>query len=139
MDDPDDTSKKLTIPSLSNVTNAYGANVTEAWIAIQINDLSEFAGCKDKLEPLHISQVARIIMMKYGYFKLTELMYFFFEFKAGTFGRFYGSVDALVITEALVKFRQMRVSILDRIEKENKVAKESNAIPYEEYLSLKNK
>ena len=90
------------------MTEAYGENITETWLEIQLRDLSEFAGCKDKLSIQQIEQIAKVIILEFSFMKATELMHFFILFKSGKFGKFYGSVDGLVITEALQEFREMR-------------------------------
>ena len=49
--------------------------------------------------------------------KLPELMLFFQQFKAGKYGRFYGSVDPMVITTALqefLRFRAERLAVIER-------------------------
>lgn len=95
-------------PSISLVSRAYGVESAKSWIEIQLNNLSEFAGCKDKLKPHQITELAFMIMEEYHYFKLTEFMLFFQKFKKCEYGKFYGAVDPMVIMEALDKFRQER-------------------------------
>lgn len=91
-------------PSLVRVARTYGKNVAESWLEIQIFDLGEYAGVKEKPENTQIEQCARTIISQYGYLKVTELMVFFVRFKAGIYGRFYGAVDVLAITTALNDF-----------------------------------
>ena len=77
--------------------------------------------------------------------KATELMHFFILFKSGKFGKFYGSVDGLVITEALQEFREMRREKLwaleqkrQQIERAKQEAEHArNAMSFEEYQELK--
>lgn len=104
-------------PSLKVITEAYGENITETWLEIQLRDLSEFAGCKEKLSIQQIEQIAKVIMLEFSFLKATELMHFFILFKSGKFGKFYGAVDGLVITEALQEFRQMRRERLWELER----------------------
>ena len=57
-------------------------------------------------------------------------MLFFAHFKAGRYVKFYGSVDPLVITDALQKFKIWRSNALDRVheveERERRNAKPTN-------------
>lgn len=108
-----------TAPSLKILSEAFGDEVTESWVAIQLRDLSEFSGCKDKLSVEQVDQLAKVISMMFPYLKVTELMYFFFLFKSGKYGRFYGSVDGLTITEALQDFRIERRELLQQYGREN--------------------
>lgn len=64
-----------------------------------------------------VDAVSAVIADNFGYLKLSELMLFFQQFKAGRYGRFYGSVDPLVITEALQSFLDFRAERMAAIEK----------------------
>lgn len=113
---------------------------------LQVKDLSEYCGCRDKMEVAQIIQLSDVVMAQFGYLKLTELMYFFVLFKSGRFGRFYGSVDALVIAAALREFERLRYETLDRIERERREEERcrqaeidrAKAITWEQYLKMKN-
>ena len=62
--------------------------------------------------------MAEIIANEYGYFKVTEFLLFFYLFKTGKYGRFYGSADPMVIMEALKAFREERFDEYRRHEQE---------------------
>lgn len=132
-------------PTLKVMSEAYGEHIAETWLEIQLRDLSEFAGCKDKMSIHQIEQVAKVILMEFGFMKATELMHFFILFKSGKFGKFYGSVDGLVITEALQEFREMRREKLwaleqsrQQIERARQDAEHAkNVMSYEEWQELK--
>ena len=132
-------------PTLKVMSEAYGEHIAETWLEIQLRDLSEFAGCKDKMSIHQIEQVAKVILMEFGFMKATELMHFFILFKSGKFGKFYGAVDGLVITEALQEFRVMRSEKLwaleqrrQQIERARQDAERAkNVMSYEEWQELK--
>lgn len=107
-------------PTLSVLNDAFGKNITEAWLAIQIRDLSEFSGCKDKLDIEQIDKLAKVIIASFKHLKVTELMHFFLQFKSGKYGKFYGAVDGLVITEALQEFCRERNETLYNIYEEKR-------------------
>lgn len=112
-------------PSLGVMRLAYGHNVAESWMQIQLNDLAEFSGCKGKLNERQITELASIIISKYGYLKLTEFMLFFQKFKRGEYGIFYGNVDPMKILEAFPKFCEERIHEYEckkRLEEEAKNA-----------------
>lgn len=102
-------------PALFSVSEAFGAGTARSWLVVQLNDLSEFAGCKDKLPVKKLDELANIILKNYGYLRLTEMMDFFRRFKAGEYGRFYGAVDPMVITCAMREFMKERETILGRL------------------------
>lgn len=129
-------------PKLSQL-KSYGKNMSVAWILPQLTDLSEYCGCRDKLEGKPLETCAHIIAQRFGYLKISELMLFFFRMKAGDYGRFYGTIDPLIITTSLNRF------IIDRnilIDKRNQKLQElrdaedrKNAITYEQWLEIKRK
>lgn len=134
-----------TAPSLTILSQSFGDATAESWLEIQLYDLSEFSGCKDKLTTRQLEQIAKVIISQYGHLKVTELMHFFLRFKAGKFGRFYGAVDGLVITEALQTFLQTRAQNLDYYRREEEKERreqeerehEKHCMTYEEWQELK--
>lgn len=105
-------------PSLSVLSAAFGKDVTETWLEIQIRNLSEFCGVREKISTEQTEELAKVIISQFHYLKVTELMHFFLRFKAGAYGRFYGSVDAMVITDALQTFCEERNSTIEKYEAE---------------------
>lgn len=103
-----------TAPTLAVLSGAYGRQVAESWLSIQLRDLSEFSGCKDKLTIRQTDELSGIIARDFAHFKVTELMYFFQLFKRGEYGKFYGAVDGLAITEALHAFSRGRMEARHR-------------------------
>lgn len=94
-------------PSLGVVKHAYGPNAPTMWLIAQLYDLCEYTGAK-KMDAQQASMVAEVIAQEYGYLKVSELLLFFFRFKAGNYGRFFGAVDPMVITTALREFMKER-------------------------------
>lgn len=131
-------------PTLRQVAEEYGERVAETWLEIQIQNLSEFAGCKDKMGVEAITETARQVMFNYKYLKVTELMVFMTLMKGGRFGVFYGSVDPMAILASLRKFVDViRVSWLDSIEakkrREEAVSARNNAITWKQWQEMKKK
>lgn len=101
-------------PSVTTLAQAYGRQVAESWLALQLRDLSEFSGCRDKLTLAQLGELSAVIAQTFGHFKVTELMYFLQLFKAGRWGKFYGAVDGLAITAALHSFARERMETIHR-------------------------
>lgn len=128
-------------PTLIEVCIVYGRDIAVSWLSIQLNNLNEYCGVKNKM-PVEVSNdLADKIIIKYHYLKVSEILLFFFEFKTGEYGVLYGSVDPLVITNALREFVARRFDVLNRIEREHKRNKpytaSLNAMSREEHLKLK--
>ena len=71
-------------------------------------------------------------------------MLFFHRFKAGMFGRFYGTYDNLVLMDSLRRFVDYRNKELRRIEQEKARAtreeeyrrREQEAVSYQEWIEM---
>lgn len=91
-------------PRLADLDAQYGKNAAAKWIVPQLDSLSKFTGVKVKFEPEQMAELAQIIAIEYPDMKISEFMLFVFWFKAGHYDKFYGSIDAFVITKALAQF-----------------------------------
>lgn len=88
-------------PTMTVLEEAYGKNAAAVWLVEQLTDLALYAGVKDKMDTRQYEQLATIIVNEFGYLKATELMLFFYRYKSGNYGKFYGSVDPITIMTAL--------------------------------------
>ena len=127
-------------PTLTDLNNSYGKTFAEQWLYPQITDLSTFTGAKN-LDKDQIQKLASVISIEYHYLKVTEIMLFFYLFKTGRYGRFYGTVDPMVITCAMrdfIKERNIFIGQCMQAEKE-RIAEENKqpTMSYEEYLRVK--
>ena len=124
-------------PTLSQLRAGYGTNTPVMWLLPQLYSLSEYCGCKDKLQGKPLEQCAGIIASDFHWLKVSELILFFHRFKSGCYGRFYGSVDPLVITTALRDFCDERWQAYTKHEQQEREAKEiesaANAVTWEEH------
>lgn len=129
-------------PTLAKVRNDLGSNAAVAWIIPQLTNLAVYCGCRDKLSKEQYKDCAFVIATEYYYLKISELMLFFHRFKAGHYGRFYGSVDPLVITTAIREFIAERAIAYERHDQAVRDAREKEQlrknppITYEEYKRL---
>lgn len=127
-------------PTLSQINAVYGNNTSTAWLVPLIYDVSEFCGCKEKLNKQQTDDVAHIIANDYHWLKVTEVMLFFWWFKSGKYGKFYGNVDPMVITSALREFIRDRNAIIakrDSMELEKKESEwKKTALTYEQWREL---
>lgn len=132
-------------PSLAAVSYGYGEQTTLVWLCLLLENVNLFAGVKEKMPVARQKELAALIAVEYPYLKVTELLLFFHRLKCGRYGRFYGTVDALFISSALIQFMDERRTETNRYKaarlKETQVAASpsSEGITYEEYLLLKQK
>jgi len=129
-------------PTLETVVAGYGEPTALAWLCTQLESVNLFAGVKEKLSVARQKELAGLILVEYRHLKVSEALLFLHRLKCGRYGRFYGSVDALFITSALLQFMTERRSDLSRIaerrEKEQQTAPASSTgITYAEYLRRK--
>lgn len=101
-----------TAPTLAVMNLAYTDTAAEQWLVPQLIDLCVYCGVKEKLNERQLKQLAYTIVTEHGELKATEVMLFLHKFKAGRYGQFYGSIDPLIIMQALEKFCKERERIL---------------------------
>lgn len=104
-------------PVLGLLRQAYGESTPVMWLMPQIWDLCEFTNSRGKLSDDMIEQLAGMIAEEYGFLKVTELLLFFYRFKCGRYGRFYGNIDPMVIMIALGDFIDERDQAIRHHEK----------------------
>ena len=129
-------------PTLSDMQLAFGIGKAEAWLMEQIQDLYvyESVNYQEKATVLQIEQTAGIIASSFYFLKLTELMLFFFRFKAGRYGKPYGNLNGREICNALNKFTKERIEDISRFEKEEeakRINQPNDGWTYDEYLEVK--
>ncbi len=107
-------------PSLSVLNATYGRQTAAMWLVAQLYNLSEYCGCRDKLQGNPLKECASIIASEFWFLTVTEIMLFFVRFKSGRYGRFYGSVDPFVIMTALRSFLDERAAAIEHHEDERR-------------------
>lgn len=93
-----------TAPTLSAVREAYGRRAAESWLEIQLADLSEYCGTREKMSVEQTEALARVILSQFPRLRVTDVMLFLVEYKGGKYGRFFGTVDTLTIAASLRAF-----------------------------------
>lgn len=126
-------------PTLAVIRRDYGAEISRKWLVIEIGDFNNFVGISEekKMSLEVMKSLADMIMSRYYYLKLSEVMLFFMRLKYGDYGEMYGSVDAVRILSAMRKFITQRNSIIiqeEQKEYERQMAEsKKNAISREKY------
>lgn len=90
-------------PSLEELNETLGDMTAAQWLTVQLVDLSIFAGVKN-MDKAQIDHLSRKLAQEYKSLKYSEFQLFFYRFKMGDFGMFYGAADPMMITCALKKF-----------------------------------
>lgn len=125
---------------LTDVACVYEENTAILWLKIQLFDLAIFTGVK-KPSNEQMKMLCETILANYGFLKVTEIMVFFSKFKAGQFERFFGTFDAMVITNSLVMFIELRKTwkfdAYQRQESEKREKRHEKTIPMPDYLQQK--
>ncbi|MBP3768422.1 MAG: hypothetical protein J6I31_09135 [Prevotella sp.] len=128
-------------PTLSTLRAEYGKNAAMAFIIPQLQNLATYCGSREKLGEKQYTECAFVISTEFHYLKVSEIMLFCHRFKTGRYGRFYGTVDPLIITESLRTFCTERWNAYERHEQAQREQRETesrkNAITYEQYQQMK--
>lgn len=101
-------------PTLQEINACYGMDFDVEWLTVQICDMSTFTGAKN-MDENQQEVLARTIAAEYPGLKVTELLLFFHRFKTGRYGHFYGNVDPMVVTTALLDFIKERNDLRDAV------------------------
>lgn len=108
-----------------------------------MNDYQNFVGVKEENKATFgvVQEMSKMILSRYYFLKLSELMLFFQRLKYGDYGEMYGCIDAVRIMRALRTFFDERNQIIEKIEQRERERKmeedRKNAVSYEEYIEIK--
>ena len=126
-------------PTLTDINICYGNNMSVMFLLPQLLNLSEFCGAKEKFSNRQIEETAHLIAASYPWLKVKEIMTFFKQFKIGQYGRFYGTVDPMVIMSALKEFLVYRNDVYaeyeERIASSEDITK--GTVSFEEWKATK--
>lgn len=100
-----------TSPTINDIRLNYGRKAASVWLEIQIRDFSEYVG--GSMNEFQFTSMSAIIIERFGYIKLTEIMLFFANLKSGMYGKFYGRIAPIDIMEKFRMFMQYRNDVLD--------------------------
>ena len=89
--------------TLDMLNMAYGKSSSNEWLTAHLAELNTFSGSKN-MDNDQTKSLSKILAQEYKDVKFSVLMLFFYRFKVGYFGKFYGKVDPMVITCALKDF-----------------------------------
>lgn len=110
-------------PSLLVMKKAYGDNFPVAWLMEQILELVVYSNSKGTLNDYQAEFLANTIVNEHYDLKASDLLLFFYQFKAGKYGHFYGVIDPMRITIALDEFCDERDRVIEQHRKEAEDAK----------------
>lgn len=118
-------------PSLLVMQKAYGDNFPVAWLMEQILELVVYSNSKGTLNDYQAEFLANTIVNEHHDLKASELLLFFYKFKAGEYGHFYGVIDPMRITIALDEFCDERDHVIEqhRREEEKRLEAQTPKLP----------
>lgn len=89
--------------TLEMLDMAFGDGSASAWLVTSLADLNKFSGSKN-MDDGQTKWLAKLLFQEYKNVKYSVMQLFFYRFKVGDFGKFWGKVDPMVITCALKDF-----------------------------------
>ena len=124
-------------PTLSVIDRTYGEKKSRAWLVPQLVDLSLCCGLKEDASKEQLEFTAAFIATDFHWLKTSELMLFFYRFKAGCYERFYSRFDPQTVLVSLRLFVQERARAYETREEEKRRREEAEhktrCISFEEY------
>lgn len=104
-----------TAPTLACMVAGYGLKTTIVWLCEQIESVNCVSGVRKKLTVEGIRKLASLILSHYPYLKASEVLLFFGRFRCSRYGKFYGEVSPMVITDSLGDFLAERCNETHKI------------------------
>ena len=114
-------------PSLAIMRKTYGENMPTMWLLPQIFDLVVYSNSKGTLNEQQAHFLAEAIAQEYYFLSVSDLLLFFYRFKLGKYGHFYGTVDPMRITQALEEFCDDRIHAIAKREEEEEKLRQAEA------------
>ena len=96
------------LPTLTEVDIMYGSFTSAKWLIPLIADASLSCGLKEDVTKDQLQFTAMAIFSRYRWLKASEVMLFFFNFKAGFYERFYSYFDTQTIIRSVKTFIEER-------------------------------
>lgn len=142
-----DLAMNSSIPTLGLLASTYGDETPLEWLKIQFGTLNDFAEVSTKINKEQLNELAEIFISEYYYLNAAEICFFIARFKSGKYGRFYGAIDPMKITSAMLDYiRERRIDIERyereqyRIQRQKEIEERgNNRISYAEYLERERK
>ena len=95
-------------PTLTEVDIMYGPFTSAKWLVSLVADASLSCGLKEDVTENQLQFTAMAIYCRFRWLKASELMLFFFNFKAGFYERFYSYFDTQTIIRSVKTFIEER-------------------------------
>ncbi len=95
-------------PTLTEIDIMYGPFTSAKWLVPLIADASLSCGLKEDVTENQLQFTAMAIYSRFRWLKASELMLFFFNFKAGFYERFYSYFDTQTIIRSVKTFIEER-------------------------------
>lgn len=89
--------------TLDMLNMAFGESSSSEWLTIHLADLNTFSGSKN-MDDNQTKSLSKLLAQEYRDVKYSVIMLFFYKFKCGHLGNFWGKVDPMVITCSLRDF-----------------------------------
>ena len=109
--------------TLAMLDVALGDNTSSRWLVTLLANLNKFSGSKN-MDDGQTENLARLIAQEYNNMKYSVMLLFFYRFKMGYFGKFYGKVDPMVITCALKDFSEECDNLKKKYRNEEYIARQ---------------
>ena len=85
--------------TLDMLNMAYGKRSSAEWLTIHLAELNIFSGSK-QMDNEQTKSLSKILAQEYKDVKYSVMMLFFYKFKCGYFGRFWGKVEYGLLVNA---------------------------------------
>lgn len=108
-------------PTLTHINMAYGPTTAVNIISVWLADLETRLG--KSVGVLTLDQRVKLatdMVTHFGHLRITEFIIFFNEYRTGTYGHPYGSLDSITLCNALRQYMRERDTLITQYEQQQR-------------------
>lgn len=106
---------KSPFPTMFDLTEKYGPEVTKVWIFEQLSDYATFVNAGKSFSKEQLNQTADLIMMAYSNLHMTDFKLFFNKCKLGHYGKIFDVLDGQILLGWLLEYKNERINAAEHI------------------------
>lgn len=126
-------------PVMATAIQVYGRTKMLTWLTLQLARVAKTVTADRRMSVDDIQMMAEDIVNDPAFrtLRIAEIMLFLAQYRAGRFGKVYGTLNSINLCVALRDFLTVRAEALDRLESKRRATEremhDKEAITYEEY------
>jgi len=106
---------KSPFPTLFDLTEKYGGQVTKLWLYDQLADYAQFVNAGKSFSKEQLDQTVDLIIMAYSNMNMTDFKLFFNKCRLGHYGKIYDVLDGQILLSWLLEYKSERINSAEHL------------------------